>query len=146
MMRFSVVVFALVWSNFAVAELKLNPLFADGAVLKRDAAIVVWGTGVPSSEVVVAFHDDKAKAIVNKDGTWRTALKARAASTEPAKLTVTSAGETVVVNDVVVGDVWLCSGQSNMAWALAKCEGGKEAAKAATDSLLRVNLRGGWQP
>jgi len=91
----------------------LAPLFADHAVLQRDRPVPVWGTATPGDKVTVSFHGQKLKAVAGPDGRWMVHLKPLGASAEPADLVVS--GRTVIVShDVVVGEVWLCSGQSNM--------------------------------
>ena len=107
-------------STFPVAAIAglplLHPLFCDHAVLQRDAKVPVWGWAAPGVKVTVTFAGQTQTAVAKADGKWMVRLKPMPASAESRTLTVRSAdgSETVTINDVLVGDVWLCSGQSNM--------------------------------
>lgn len=91
----------------------LHALFQDHMVLQRDAAIRVWGHARPAEDVSVMLDGTKARARAAADGTWEAALPARAAG-GPYDLVVEAGAGVQTVRDVYVGDVWLCSGQSNM--------------------------------
>ena len=102
----------------ARADVKLHGLFTDGAVLQRNRAVPVWGTGREGEKVTVEFDGQKVSTMVH-DGRWMVKLK-------PLKtggpFTLTVAGDnTITLTNVLVGEVWLCSGQSNAAPALAPC-------------------------
>ncbi len=106
------------------AEVKPNLLFSDGAVLQQNATIPVWGSAKDGEKVAVTF-DGQTESAVAKDGKWMVRLKPHKAG---GPFTMTIAGEnTITVNNVLVGEVWVCSGQSNMAWPL------KQAGNAATE-------------
>ncbi len=94
----------------------LHPLFCDHAILQRDASVPVWGWTVPGAKVTVTFAGQTCNAIAGPDGKWMAKLKPMPASVEPRTLTVTSqiGPPAASAHDVLVGDVWLCSGQSNM--------------------------------
>jgi sialate O-acetylesterase len=100
-------------SAAADADVTLAPIFGDHAVLQRDKPVPVWGTSAAADSVAVTFHGQTAKATAGADGRWKLSLGPFAASAEPADLVV-AGRSTVTLHDVVVGDVWLCSGQSNM--------------------------------
>jgi sialate O-acetylesterase len=91
----------------------LDPVFNDHAVLQRDRAIPVWGTAGPNADVTLSFAGGTATAHADASGSWRTNLPALPAG-GPYQLKAESGGRTQTVEDVLVGDVWLCSGQSNM--------------------------------
>ena len=94
-------------------DITLAPPFGDHAVLQSGRPVPVWGAAGPSDAVTVTFHGQTVRAVAGADGRWIATLAPLAASSEPADLVV--AGQnTVTVHDVVVGEVWLCSGQSNM--------------------------------
>jgi sialate O-acetylesterase len=97
------------WSG----ELNLGSLFGDKMVLQRDLPVRVWGWGEAGEMVAASIAGKKATGQVGKDGRWRLELDALAAG-GPHELRVTSGGESVVCKDVLVGEVWICSGQSNM--------------------------------
>ena len=95
----------------ASAEVKLAAPFGDGMVLQRDRAVPVWGTAAAGESVKVAFGGAEVTATAGTDGRWRAELPAMAASAEGRELKVN--GE-VRCRDVLVGEVWFASGQSNM--------------------------------
>jgi sialate O-acetylesterase len=119
-----------------VADITLAPLFRDGAVLQREQPLIVWGRAAAAEKVAVKFRAQSASVITGADGRWHVTLKAEKASTEPAELVATGAN-TVVVRDVLVGDVWLCSGQSNMAFLLRNASDAESAIATADSPLIR---------
>ncbi len=99
------------------ADVKLPAIFGDHMVLQRDTSVPVWGTAAPGESVTVTAGGDKATAIADKDGTWSVKLAKLAASATPIDVTV-AGKNTIAFHDVLVGDVWLCSGQSNMEFGI----------------------------
>ncbi len=97
-------------------ELKLSSIFSDHMVLQRDKPVAVWGWADARESVTVSFAGQSKSAITDADGKWSLKLDAIAASAEQRVLVATGkAGRKVEVKDVLVGEVWLCVGQSNMA-------------------------------
>ncbi len=97
----------------ADTDISLAPVFGDHGVLQRGKPVPVWGTAAPSESVTVTFRGQTAATTAAADGSWKVSLGPLEASSEGADLVVAGRG-TVTLHDVVVGDVWLCSGQSNM--------------------------------
>lgn len=92
-------------------------IFSDGAVLQRDQEVAVWGWADAGKAVKVSFGSQKKQITASADGKWMVKLDAMPASTEARALKVLEAGgKEVVVNNILVGEVWLASGQSNMEW------------------------------
>ncbi|OQW97535.1 MAG: hypothetical protein BWK77_01480 [Verrucomicrobia bacterium A1] len=118
----------------------LNGLFTEGAVLQQDMPAPVWGTAEPGEEIVVTFAGQTRRAKAGQDGRWIVRLAPLKASAEPRTLSVAgkTPGSKVEIAGVLVGEVWICSGQSNMQWTLGKSEGGTNAAMQAADLLLRL--------
>lgn len=101
-------------ASTASAASLLHDLFQDRVVLQRDAAINVWGRAQPGETLSVSLAGSTARAQADESGRWKVALPSLQAG-GPHQLAVTaSSGATQTVNDVMIGDVWLCSGQSNM--------------------------------
>ncbi len=101
------------------AEVQLHPLFTDHAVLQRDKPLRIWGWAAPGEAVKVDFGGKTANTRTGDTGRWSVELPAFPANTSPGTLTVT--GSNIVTRqDLLVGDVWLCSGQSNMEWPLSR--------------------------
>jgi sialate O-acetylesterase len=119
----------------ARSEVHLNPLFADNAVLQRDAEVPVWGTARDGEKVTVEIQGQKVTATAT-GGKWLVRLKPLTAG-GPLTLTVTGDNQITLTN-ILVGEVWLCSGQSNMEWALARSDGGTNAIAIATNTMLRM--------
>lgn len=129
----------LLGSSLSAAEkLKLASTFTDHAVLQRELAVPVWGKAEPGTKITVAFAGQEKTATADKDGKWSVKLDPLAASAEGRELSVKSESETAAIKDVLVGEVWVCSGQSNMAWTLSKSQGAEAAIKAAGDAKLRL--------
>ncbi len=97
----------------ASAAVKLPMAFADHAVLQRDRPIIVWGWADPGEAVQVEFAGATAEAIADANGDWQVELPPCEASKEAREMKVSGSNE-IVLQDILVGDVWLCSGQSNM--------------------------------
>ena len=100
---------------WASPELKLGALFQDHAVFQQGKPVPVWGWAVPGQKVEVEYRGNKAGVLTGTSGRWQVFLPAMKGSAEPAELVV-RAEKSIVLHDVVVGEVWLCSGQSNMEW------------------------------
>ncbi len=104
------------------AEVRLASPFTDHMVLQRELPVPVWGTAAPGEKVTVAFAGRKTSATAGPDGTWRVDLKKLKASAESRPFTVTGSAmpAPLMLQDVLVGEVWLGSGQSNMDFSVSK--------------------------
>ena len=114
--------------------------FGDAMVLQRDQAVPVWGTASPGERVVVSFAGQSLEAIADAEGKWRVDLAAMEASATGRVLQV---GEHKLT-DVLVGEVWLCSGQSNMWWPLRSTHAASEDLPNAKPPELEV-VSNGWR-
>lgn len=95
------------------ANVKVNNIFSDNMVIPRDRPVTVWGTADAGEAVTVTFADQTVTATADKDGSWEAKLAPLAASKEDRDLAVAGKNK-VTFKNVLVGDVWLCGGQSNM--------------------------------
>ena len=129
-------VLALTFATLAHANVTLAPLFRDSAVLQRDKPVPVWGNADAGESITVSFAGQSTSATAGTDGRWAVTLKPLTASAEPRDLTVSGRNK-LVVHDVVVGEVWLASGQSNMVWPLAYAADAKTDVAAAKFPLFR---------
>ncbi|PWB70575.1 MAG: 9-O-acetylesterase [Holophagae bacterium] len=120
----------------AAAELAVSNLFSNHMVLQRDAVVSVWGTASPAAAVTVAIAGHSVTATADADGRWRAVLPAMAAG-GPHSLTVAGDGSQLSFANVLVGDVWVCSGQSNMEWTVADSQNAVEEIASATDPGIR---------
>ncbi|MBN8526658.1 MAG: 9-O-acetylesterase [Planctomycetes bacterium] len=99
--------------------MRLAPIFHDHAVLQRDIDIPVWGVTGPNQTVTVTLAGKTAKAVAGADGAWLVRLPPLPAG-GPHELVASSDSGSVRVADVLIGEVWVCSGQSNMQWKLGE--------------------------
>ena len=122
------------------AEVKLPVIFSDHMVLQRGEPVAIWGTAAPSESVKVTFGTQTQEAQAGADGKWKVTLAAMKEEAKPADLVVTGKN-TVTIKDVLVGEVWVCSGQSNMQWTVAQAANpDKEIADAKFPSIRMFNL------
>ena len=121
----------------AQAAPTLGPLFGDHAVFQRERPISIWGRADPGEAVSVTLGDERASARADGAGNWRVEVPAMKAG-GPYRLAVTGADGTATADDVLIGDVWLCSGQSNMELSVSHSLGADAAAQAPPDPKLRL--------
>ncbi len=132
----------------AHAELRLPAVFSDHMVLQQKQADPVWGWDTPGTPVTVSFAGQSKTAQAGADGKWTVKLDPMPANAVPATLSVQGTSKREVT-DVLVGEVWLCSGQSNMEWPVKSCwDGDLEAmaAKFPQIRLLSVPIKGTQEP
>ncbi len=118
----------------------LGAMFQDHAVVQRDRPIAVWGQAAPGARVSVTLAQASAVAMAGADGVWRANLPSMSAG-GPYDLTARTAdGGLQTISDVMVGDVWLCSGQSNMEFAVRQATNAESEVGAAHDNKMRLFL------
>jgi len=123
-------VLLLCLSEAAWGKLRLPRIFSDNMVLQRERPVPVWGWAESGEALTVAFAGQQKTATAGADGKWTVMLDPLPASREPRELTVTGAA-TLTVRNILVGEVWLCGGQSNMGLSLRDCfEAPREIAAA----------------
>lgn len=115
----------------------LSPIFSDNMVLQRGKPVRIWGWVRPGETVSVELAGYKATATTGADGRWQMELKVPAPG-GPYTVTISDAEQTVVLHEVLVGDVWLCGGQSNMELGLSHAQNGAEEIKAANHPEIRL--------
>ena len=107
----------------SLAEVKLPEIISDGMVLQRDKLVTLWGSANPGERIMVEFAGQSKEAVADESGSWRTKLSRLSASITPRTMIVSGENK-IEVKNILVGDVWLASGQSNMAYAMAGLGGG----------------------
>lgn len=105
--------------------IELAAPFTDGAILQRGKPVPVWGWSTPGVEVEVSFAGQTKAAVAGNDRKWRVLLDPLEATAQPTEMSITAAGKTHVLTDLLVGEVWIASGQSNMQWLASKCDVGR---------------------
>ncbi len=123
----------------ARADLQVSNLFSDGMVLQRGIPDPIWGTGEPGEKVTVKLGDNQATADTGPDGKWMVKLPAAPLNATPQDLTI-SGKNTITIKNVVIGDVWVCSGQSNMEWSLGGCDAPADIASADLPLIRRIKF------
>ena len=140
------------------ASIRLPKIFGDSMVLQRGVAIPVWGWANKNQKILVSFNNQHKQTKAGSDGRWKINLEPEK---EGGPYTLTIKGEnTIVINDVLVGDVWVCSGQSNMEFTVDEARNAPveiaeanypyirhiDIADAVSDKPLEdVSKTGGWQ-
>lgn len=117
--------------------LKLAAVFSDNMVLQRNQPIPVYGTANSGDVVEISFNQQKKNAITDKYGKWKVTFPAMVHG-GPYEMNILSKTKNIVLKNILLGDVWFCSGQSNMAFQLKESENGKEEIKKA---IQNSNLR-----
>ena len=123
----------------AEGDVTVPSVFSDHMVLQRDLPVPIWGTADPGESISITFGSQSRSARAGADGRWRVDLDPMAASTKPRELRITGDNE-IRINDVLVGEVWICGGQSNMEWKVDESEDpDRERADADRPTLRVIN-------
>ena len=125
------------------ADVKPANIFSDNMVLQRETKVPVWGTADAGEKVTVEFNGQSVSAIAAGDGKWKAELAPMKASKEPMDLTV-KGRNTLTVKNVLIGDVWFCSGQSNMGFPLENDTLAATEIPASANPMIRM-LQAEWQ-
>ena len=153
----SLLVFGVALASVLRAEIKLPAIIGDHMVLQQKQANPIWGWDAPGTKVTVAFAGQSHTATAGSDGKWTVQLAAVPANATPQKITIAGTNR-VELQDVLVGEVWMCSGQSNMGFKLnSDWNGDIEAAASNLPNLrlisvpqvgtqeLKSNFKGQWR-
>ncbi len=119
----------------ANANVQLAKVFGDHMVIQRNQDIVVWGWGSPKEKIVVSFKSQKKATTVDKNGNWKITLLPEPEG-GPFQLVV-KGKNSITLSDILIGDVWLCSGQSNMEWSVANSNDANNEIKLANYPTIR---------
>ena len=106
-----------VLSPSARADVAMPSVFSDHMVLQRDLPVPVWGTATPGEAVTVRFGDQLSSTVADAEGRWRVTLDPLVAS-DDARTMIVEGRNRIEIEDVLVGEVWICGGQSNMEWSV----------------------------
>ena len=138
MMRiYRLVVFMMLWPLTAQAQLQLARIFTDDMLLPRDKPACIWGLAGPGELVTVSFGYETKSTHARKDSTWCVYLTALKANPDPQVLFVCAGKDSLAVRNILVGDIWLCIGQSNMEWPVANEMNFKHELGDSDQPLLR---------
>lgn len=124
----------------AFGDVKLPDVFSDSMVLQQKQEVPIWGTADAGENVTVSFQKQKLTVVADAKGKWRADLKPLKASSAPQILIVEGKNK-IELKNILVGEVWLVSGQSNMQWTLLQSNNGEaEAAKADYPNIRLFNV------
>jgi sialate O-acetylesterase len=135
--RYLVGLVLLLFATTALADVKLPALFSDHTVLQQGKPVPVWGGAEPGEEVTVSFAGQTQRATADAEGKWKVKLNPLSASTESREMTV-QGKNTLTVKDVLVGEVWVGSGQSNMQMTVGGVMNVEQEIAAADYPTLRM--------
>ena len=119
------------------AGLCVHNLFQSNMVIQRDKPVRVWGWASPGEKVTVSFADQTQSATADKERLWQVTLTALQVSTAPQTMTIKGKDKALTFENILVGDIWVLGGQSNMEFALGKIEGGRAEICSANFSSIR---------
>ncbi|MEI6034769.1 MAG: sialate O-acetylesterase [Verrucomicrobiae bacterium] len=136
LLRFAIVAAAAISAGSAWADVKLPAIISDHMVLKKSAKVPIWGTADPGEDVKVAMNGLSASAKADAGGKWMALLDLKNSEPGPFEMTVEGKNK-LTLADVVVGEVWVASGQSNMEWVVSNTRDAKNEITASANPLLR---------
>ncbi len=136
MKRCMSVLLLLALHSAAFAQLKLARLFSDHVVLQRQKTIPVWGWATPNESVKVSLANQSQSAKADASGKWMVRFSPMEAG-GPHQLTVSAKSDNLAIKDILIGEVWLCSGQSNMEWRVSQANNYIEEKKNADYPQIR---------
>src|SRR6202140_5096774 len=136
-MKLFIVVPLLLLATAVRANVVLPDVISDAMVLQRDRAVPIWGTADAGEPVTVRFAGKARSTTADKDGKWIIRLEAMHANATPGSMTIEGKNK-IELKDVLVGEVWLVSGQSNMQRLLSETANGDQAIAAANHPLIRL--------
>lgn len=123
--------------GMSLADVKLASIFSSDMVLQQGKHIKIWGTAGKGEKITVTLGDKSKTTKALKNGNWSVIFPPRKASFEPLTLTVESKNK-IELKNILVGEVWICSGQSNMEWPLIKANNGQQEVAAANYPNIRL--------
>ena len=136
-MRTLISCFLFIAAVFSAHAVRLPAVLNANMVLQRDMQVPIWGWGDAGERITVSFAGQSKSATVGKNGKWMLKLDKLKANAKPSNLTVKGNNE-IKLGNILVGEVWICSGQSNMEWKVAQCANAKEEIAMANHSAIRL--------
>ncbi len=127
---------ALLATSAAFSDVKLPAVISDGMVLQQGMQVAIWGTADPGEQVTVTFRDQKPTATADANGKWRVELKPLEPG-GPFPMTVEGSNK-ISLHDILVGEVWICSGQSNMAFSVSRSTNAEKDTAEADYPMIRL--------
>ncbi|HMR91589.1 MAG TPA: sialate O-acetylesterase [Chitinophagaceae bacterium] len=127
----------ILFSTAATAQLKLAKIFTDNMVLQRNKPVKITGTAVPGKTISVSFGNETKTVVAGSDSSWMISFKKQKENLSPQTITARCGEDKLEIRNVLIGDVWLCLGQSNMQWPVEREMHAVQALATASQPLLR---------
>jgi sialate O-acetylesterase len=138
MKKITLVLLALFWACLSShADVQLPNVIGSNMVLQRDMPVPIWGWADKGEKVTVTFGGETKSVEADSHGKWIIKLSALKASDKPAKMKIEGKNK-ITLDNILVGEVWICSGQSNMEWRLSGTTNAKEEVAASDHPLIRL--------
>ncbi|HAQ38692.1 MAG TPA: hypothetical protein DCQ58_09310 [Saprospirales bacterium] len=134
--RILIVLVLMFFANLFYAKVILPQIFSENMVLQRDIPLTVWGWADPGEKIEVKFNQQLLKVKADKKGNWKVVL-AKELAGGPFELKVIGKKNVIQIKNVLVGEVWLCSGQSNMEWTVRQSMNAQEVIQNADNPMIR---------
>lgn len=134
---FSSAIFLILFSTTLIADVRIPDIIGSEMVLQQGRNVPIWGTAEPGESVTVSFAGQKKTIVTGADGKWRIDLVNLHASSKPQEMTI-EGKNTIRLTGILVGEVWLVAGQSNMQMRLSETENGQAAEAAAGNPRIRL--------
>jgi sialate O-acetylesterase len=135
---FLMLALCLVSAENLIAEIAIPKFFSDSMVLQRERPAAIWGTATPGADVSVTFKNATAKTKADQNGRWELEIETGPADSKGAVMTILSGDQRVTIRDVLVGEVWLASGQSNMAFTMNRVPAYEELIAQSHHGAIRM--------
>jgi len=103
-----------------MAQLKPAHVFADNMVIQRDKPVCVYGKGIPKKKVEVLFNHKIKTTLVKADSSWKVYFSQQPANSHPQSLFITCERDSIIFNNILIGDVWICLGLSNVEFVMCR--------------------------
>ena len=128
----------LVWTPQVAAQTQLPRFFNDGMVIQREKPINIWGWAEPGAKIRINFADQSKSVKTNKGGEWQIELTPLPANSQPQKMVISGPDTTITIKNILIGDVWVCSGQSNMNYIIERFPYAQTEAEKANFPKIRM--------
>jgi sialate O-acetylesterase len=120
------------------AQLRVAKIFSDNMVLQREQPVHIWGKGMPGKRVTASFAGKKENSVVKTDSSWSIYFEKQKANRSPQSIYIESDGKKIELKNVLIGDIWLCLGQSNMQFSMIEEMHFKDEVKKSDQPLIRL--------
>mgnify|MGYP006289048357 FL=1 len=133
----TLLLFLLFYTSLLTADVRLPRFFSDKMVLQHGRSVKIWGWAEPGEELTIKFFGQQKGTAVKTDSTWFVQLDPMPISFEPRDMTII-AKDTLVLHNILVGDVWICGGQSNMEWQVGRSKNSEQEMMGADYPYIRI--------